>query len=103
MSSEPINPINPNEEATPDPRIETQRYSREATVLTYDDVLPIDSDDEGLVTSDGDTTRPVPSLQDEEIDEENPTGEDHFYEVAPTDTSVASATQQIEEDVEEDQ
>lgn len=93
-------PINPNEDATPDPRIETQRQRGEPTILTYEDTLPIDSDDEGLVMSDGDTTRPVPSLQDEAVDEENPTGDDHFFEMAPPDTSAADATQQIEEDFE---
>jgi hypothetical protein len=94
MSNEPINP---NENATPDPRIETQRERNEPTILTYDDALPVDRDDEGLVMSDKDTTRPMPSLQE---DEANPTGDDHFFEMAPTETSAAEATQQIEEDFE---
>ncbi len=89
-------PINPNENATPDPRIETQRHRDEPTILTYDDVLPVDRDDEGLAVTDETPTRPVPALQEDE----NPTGDDHFFEMAPTETSAAEATQQIDADFE---
>jgi hypothetical protein len=99
MANEPINPINPNEEATPDPRIETQRQrqSQDPTILTYEDdeTLPVDSDHQGLVLP--------PELREpnELEDEENPTGDDHFYEMAPTSTSGAEAMQEIDEDFEE--
>ncbi len=95
MANEPINPINPNEEATPDPRIETQRQNQ--TILTYEDeeTLPVDSDHQGLILP--------PELREpnELEDEENPTGDDHFYEMAPTSTSGAEAMQEIDEDFEE--
>lgn len=88
--------INPNEDATPDPRIETQRQREAGDVFIDEDAtVPVDVDNQGL------TLPPHLRQPNTMKDEENPTEDEHFFEMAPTSTSGAGAMQEIDEDFEE--
>jgi hypothetical protein len=124
MSEEPINP---NEEAAPDPRIDSQRQNRAPDSIADAGSMAGESraadsfdgpDEEQWPPPfvDSDRTQPVNSdevyTQEEsgaldrprnEGSEGNPTGDAHFFEMAPTSTSGATAAQEAEEDDENDE